>query len=393
MESQNIPSGLNKPSVAIACGGSGGHLFPGVAIAEEFSDFGIPVELFITSKKVDEAGVSTLKDIKVHKLPGQPFSLRSLPGFLYSFLASYLECSRLLAITRPKAMIATGSFACLGPVLAARKVGAKIYLHEANSIPGRAVRMLASKVDRIYHFFPRIEKRLPEASCLRLGMPVRRQFEPFDSMACRLQLGLNSDGPTLLVMGGSQGARPINRFLVQNILGLQAAIPNLQIIHITGPFDLADSLALQKRKDVHLKIISRPFLTEMEFAYGASNVALCRSGASTIAELAAMRVPSILVPYPQSADGHQALNAKLVADSGAALLCPQNELHLDRIVPQLKKLFFDQSVRSAMIDQLAHWHFPDSAARVAEDILSHLGIHGKRQTPEFVFTRKKVSES
>lgn len=393
MEDTHESKKKSSPTIAIACGGSGGHLFPGVAIAEEFTDFGIQVELFITSKKVDEAGVSTLKDIRIHKLPGKPFSLKNLPGFLYSLLASYLESCRQIERSRPSAMIATGSFACLGPVLAARRAGARIYLHEANSIPGRAVRMLAANVDRIYSFFPGIDKKLREGSCLRLGMPVRRQFEPFDPVACRLQLGLRSDGPTLLVMGGSQGARPLNNFLFNHIREIELAIPNLQIIHITGPYDFEKSVALSRRDDVGLRIIPKPFLTEMEFAYGAANVALCRSGASTIAELAAMGVPSILVPYPHSADGHQDLNARLVSDSGAAVMCRQKELTPENVLPVLKKLLFSVETRTEMKKSLKDWHFPDAASSITEDIINHLGLPGKRRTPVFTFEKHKFSES
>lgn len=393
MDSHKPKNKSPRPCIAIACGGSGGHLFPGVALAEEFADFNIQTELFITSKKVDDAGVSTLKDIEIHKLPGRPFSLKGLIGFLKGFWNSYRESLRLLRASKPLAMVATGSFACLGPVLAARKTGAKIYLHEANSIPGKAVRLLANKVDRVYHFFPGIERRLPNASCKHVGMPVRRQFEPFDPVACRLQLGLQAHQPTLLVMGGSQGARPINKFLTSNILEIQRAIPNLQILHITGPLDYEEGLALQKRKDVTLRIITKPFLTEMEFAYGASNLALCRSGASTIAELAAMKVPSILIPYPHSADGHQKLNAQLVHKSGAAFMVSQNDLEAETVIPIMKRLFFDQPFRSKTIDHLKDWFHQDSTGEMAEDIISHLGIPGKRRSPEFTFIKKKLTEA
>lgn len=392
MDSQKVNNKKGRPSIAIACGGSGGHLFPGVALAEEFADFNIQTELFITSKKVDDAGVSTLKDIEIHKLPGKPFSLKRSISFINGFWSSYKESLRLLKLSKPLAMVATGSFACLGPVLAARKIGAKIYVHEANSIPGKAVRLLATKVDRVYHFFPGIERKLINASCKHVGMPVRRQFEPFDPVACRLQLGLQAHKPTLLVMGGSQGARPINRFLTSNILEIQKAIPNIQILHITGTLDYDEGLELQKRKDVFLRIITKPFLTEMEFAYGASNLVMCRSGASTIAELAAMKVPSILIPYPHSADGHQKLNAQLVEQSGAGTMVLQDDLNSENVVPIMKKLFFDQDLRSKMIDNLKNWYHQDSTGEMVEDIISHLGIPGKRRSPEFTFLKKKLTE-
>lgn len=388
------PEQLGKnQTLAIACGGSGGHLFPGVALAEEFSDYNLPTELYITSKKVDDAGVSTLRDIEVHRLPGKPFSIRGIKNFVQGFYQSYKTSKILIQKSKPLAMIATGSFACIGPVLAARQAGAKVFLHEANAIPGKAVKLLASKVDRVYHYFPHVQKRLPNASCMQIGMPVRRQFEPFDPVACRLQLGLNAHQPTLLVMGGSQGARPINHFLVRHVLEIQKAIPNLQILHITGPYDFELSRQLQRRRDVKIKIISRPFLTEMEFAYGASNLVLCRSGASTIAELAAMKVPSILVPYPFSADGHQQENARLVAESGAAKMVLQKDLRPEVVIPHMKEIFFDLAIRQSMISQLTHWHQSDAARKLAEDIMSQLGIPGKRKTPEFTFVQRKLSES
>lgn len=379
----------SRPCLAIACGGSGGHLFPGVALAEEFSDFNIRTELFITSKSVDDAGVSTLKDIKIHRLPGKPFSITRIIPFILGLVKSYQESKKLLAQSKPMAMIATGSFACLGPVLAARKAGAKIYLHEANSVPGRAVRLLASKVERVYYYFKGIDKLLPTASCKQIGMPVRRQFEPFDPVACRLQLGLEADRPTMLVMGGSQGARAINHFIFNNIQALQEAIPNLQILHLTGPNDLEQSKKLQRIPNLKIKIISQPFLTEMEFAYGASHLALCRSGASTIAELAAMKVPGVFIPYPYSADGHQEKNARMVEESGAGFMVLQENLNPECVIPLIKKLFFDENARKEIVNNLDAWHQHDATAMLAEDILSQLGLPGKRRSPEFSFIRKK----
>src|SRR5438034_1876548 len=143
-----------------------------------------------------------------------------------------------------------------------------------------------------------------------------------DAASCRVNLGLDADRPVLLVMGGSQGASAVNHLVSQSLALLSTQSPDLQFLHLTGAGDfkkVGDAYAARK-----LKAVVRPFLTEMELALGAATVAVSRAGASSMAELAAMRLPSILIPYPAAADNHQFYNARAFADVGAALLLEQS---------------------------------------------------------------------
>src|SRR5262249_47238080 len=140
--------------------------------------------------------------------------------------------------------------------------------------------------------------------------------------SCRLALGLDASRPVLLVMGGSQGASGINELVTQALASLRQAAPELQYLHLTGPSDLEKVQAAYAAQKCPALV--RPFLTEMELALGAATLAVSRAGGSSLAELAAMRLPAILVPYPFAADNHQYYNARALSDAGAALLLAQN---------------------------------------------------------------------
>lgn len=372
---------MTKPYIAIACGGTGGHLFPGVAIAEEYLDYDVDVCLIVRSGDVDRFGVSVLSGVEVHEIPGTEFKKNRPIRSIRELIQNHQAVRAVFRERRPTATLGMGGYSSFSPIRLTRAMGGVCFMHEANSVPGRSVRLLAKKCHTVYTFFDQARKRIAASGvqAKRVGMPLRRQFEKFDAPSSRVQLGLRRDRPTLLVMGGSQGARPINRFVVDSLERFLQAIPNLQIVHLTGSLDF--DWVRERYKKVKAPVIVRPFLTEIEFAYAAANVVLMRSGASALAEIVRMRIPNLLVPLPHAADNHQYYNAKAFADSGAGAMIEQSELNSDATIQAIRQSVFDSEYCQTMVANMDAWDAPEAANTIVCDTLTALGIEPKRKSP------------
>jgi UDP-N-acetylglucosamine--N-acetylmuramyl-(pentapeptide) pyrophosphoryl-undecaprenol N-acetylglucosamine transferase len=251
-------------------------------------------------------------------------------------------------------------------MLAARKHRAVSFLHEANAIPGRANRWLAPWVDQVFVYFQEASGRLRNSSVQVAGMPVRSQFQVMDAGACRTLFGLDPNKPVLLVTGGSQGAEPVNDILLRSLPALTQLAPDLQYLHLTGVREEARvraAYASHKRRAA-----VRAFLTEMEMALNAATIAISRAGASSLAELAAIRVPSILIPYPHAADNHQYFNALAFVETGAARMVTQNVASPDILAKMTTDLAAHKALQASMRLALAKWYWPKSAEQMAAKI-------------------------
>jgi len=358
-------------SVAIACGGTGGHLFPGLAVAGQLQHRGCAITLLISPKDVDQQAVKAASGMEIVTLPAVGLSRRRVVSFARGFLESYYAARRLFKVRPPQAALAMGGFTSAPPVLAARRAGARTFLHESNTIPGRANRWLSRVVNQAFVGFPETAGRLRNRHVAVTGTPVRPQFQRRDPAACRVALGLNPSRPVVLVMGGSQGAQGVNRLVSAALPLLAARAPELQWLHLAGPADV-DGLrqtyaARQATAAVH------GFFAEMELALGAATAAVSRAGASSLAELAAMRVPAVLVPFPEATDNHQYFNARAFADTGAARLLEQGGATADVFAGLILELARDAGIREKMRVALAEWHRPRAAEDIAEKILSAIG--------------------
>jgi len=405
-----------KPLVAIACGGTGGHLFPGLAVAAELQRRDCDVLLLVSPKEVDQQAVRAARDVQVATLPavalqGNPFA------FARASLASYRAAKKLFAARPPQAVLAMGGFTSAPPVLAGKKFGAKAFLHESNTIPGRANRWLAHFADEAFVGFPQAAHRLWIQRHAVTGTPVREQFSsstfqcrdsaspsheratPEEDLAtlecratsCRMALGLDPQRPTLVITGGSQGATGLNDLVLAALPELTARHPDLHFLHLTGANDVDKARAaytalgssrreeaLTKSSIQHpassIRFLVQPFLTEMELALGAATLVVSRAGASSLAELAAMRVPAILVPLPTSADDHQAHNARAFADTGAARVLNQRTTSPAQFATLVSDLLTNAAARAQMQAALTQWHQPAAAADIAERILRTCGL-------------------
>jgi UDP-N-acetylglucosamine--N-acetylmuramyl-(pentapeptide) pyrophosphoryl-undecaprenol N-acetylglucosamine transferase len=367
----NLNAG-KSPLVAVACGGTGGHLFPGLAVAAVLQDAGCEVALMVSPKEVDQEAVKSAVGMRIVVLPAVALLKGNAPSFFRGCLKSYQVCRREFKKGSPAAVLAMGGFTSAPPILAGKRLGAKVFLHESNSIPGRANRWLSPFVDEAFVGFPEAAARLHTQSVSLTGTPVRAQFQDLNPSACRISLGLAPDQPVLVVMGGSQGAAGINK-LVENALPIFAEkAPELQFLHLSGPQDkerLRSAYATHQRRAVVF-----PFLTEMELALGAASVSLSRAGASSLAEIAALQLPSILVPYPFAADNHQYYNARAFLKTGAAWQMDQASGTPETLVRFTLEAIGDQARRKSVQEALRRWQFADAAERIAELILKRAGI-------------------
>ncbi len=189
-----------------------------------------------------------------------------------------------------------------------------------------------------------------------------------------MALGLAPNRPVLLVIGGSQGASPINQLVTNALATLRDAAPNLQFLHLTGANDI--DRVRTAYAAAHLSAVVQPFLTEMDMALGAATLCVSRAGASSLAELAAMRVPAILIPFPAAADNHQYYNARAYSDANAAWILDQNEAGTGKLAPLILKLLHNDALRSAMAEELTRWHAPHAAERIADQMLASLRAKG-----------------
>jgi UDP-N-acetylglucosamine--N-acetylmuramyl-(pentapeptide) pyrophosphoryl-undecaprenol N-acetylglucosamine transferase len=382
--------GANTPFVAIACGGTGGHLFPGLAVAEQLQKRGCAVALLISPKDVDQEAVKSVRGMEIVTLPAVALQNRNYFSFARNFWQSWRASRKLFQSRPPSAVLAMGGFTSAPPVLAAKKFGAKTFLHESNTIPGRANRFLARFVDEAFVGFPEAAARLLARKVTTTGTPVRPQFRwdeaddemvlkdqfspgcgatgarPTKAANCRIALGLEPNRPTVLVMGGSQGATGINDMILSALTLLDGR--DWQWLHLPGARDFATVQSAYGK--CSLDVVVKPFMAEMDLALGAATAAMSRAGASSLAEIAAMRLPSLLVPLPTAADNHQFHNARAFEATGAARLLEQKNATPEKIVALLCELVEGPAARAKIQAALAQWHTPRAAEQIAEIILA-----------------------
>ncbi|HLY02082.1 MAG TPA: UDP-N-acetylglucosamine--N-acetylmuramyl-(pentapeptide) pyrophosphoryl-undecaprenol N-acetylglucosamine transferase [Candidatus Cybelea sp.] len=322
-------------TVVFAGGGTGGHLYPAIAIADALRPratiafIGSADRLETTI--VPKAGYPLLT-VSAHALP------RRLSFDLFRAVARNVKGTfqslALLAAARPDLVVATGGYVCFPVALAARirrLVGlshAPIVLLEPNLAPGVTTRLLAPIVDEIWGECGGFGQRL-RAKCRPTGVPVRSSLRNLPSReAAAFRLGLDPAKRVLLAIGGSQGARAINDALVRALQG-DALPPGWQVLALTGRAEsdkVAAAVRAAKDAGATTSFVARPYLDEMDDAYAVADLVLARAGASTLGELAALAKPAVLVPYPFATEAHQRANAARFEAAGAALVLTDQQL-------------------------------------------------------------------
>ena len=362
------PKPGEQVNIAIACGGTGGHLFPGLAVADQLIKHGAGVTLMISPKEIDQLAVKTAGAMRVVTLPAIGLTKGRAFAFFKGFLQSYKIAARCFAELGPQAVLAMGGFTSAPPILAARRRGISTFLHESNTIPGRANRWLSRVVERAFIGFPDARQRLRCQEVSLTGTPVRDKFRPMDPAVCRAALGLDPARPTALVMGGSQGAHGINELISNSLSALAERGKAWQWFHLSGSADVERLTQAYRRFGLSAKIY--PFFADMDLAMAAATAAVSRSGASSLAELAAMRLPALLIPFPAATDNHQFHNARAFELTGAARLIEQRLAKPEDFVATFSDLMCDEHTRRNMQQALSDWHKPNAAEDIARTMLT-----------------------
>jgi len=384
-----MPSIETAPRVAIACGGTGGHLFPGLAVAEVLTRSGYEVQLLISAKEVDRQCVGQMNALSIVTLPAVALQRWNWMAFTAGLWKSWRIARAEFLVCPPAAVLAMGGFTSLGPALAGKSVGVPVFLHESNSIPGRANRLLARWADRVFLGFADAAQRIRNRRISVTGTPVRAILRTQDSSAARASLGLDSERPVILVMGGSQGAKAINDLLVSSLPLLSSRLPEVQYLHLTGSRDFEEVSAAYSTHRV--KAVVRPFFDEMGVALSVATLAVSRAGASSLAEFAAARLPAILIPYPSAADNHQWFNAKALADSGAARLIEQPHATPERLVGAIEDWMRDSKRRDSIRSALERWDHPEAAQRMVAEMISVMESDGRTSIRSARVTHSSVA--
>jgi len=324
-------------------GGTGGHYFPAIALAEGARE---------RWPERPIAFVGARRGIEAKQLPQSPWPhvLLDVEGFLgrspFRVLRSALKlwkAYRFLLMAwkgaRPWAVIGTGGYASAPALLAARSLGIPYYIHESNAAPGALVRHLAKGAQRVWCGMEAVQERLPGAKCLVVGTPVRsgflREFKPVDSLVAPYRL---------LVLGGSGGARAINRAMAELGQGLLEDHPDWEILHQAGP----SQYEALKDTAFHPRHTLVPFLEGMDGVLEATSLLISRAGASTCSELIACGRPAILVPLPTSAGDHQRMNALAMAAEGRAEVVEEGPDFLPRLRDSATRLMGSSVARERL---------------------------------------------
>ena len=358
-------------NIVIACGGTGGHLFPGLAVAEVLRARGHQLLVFISQKEIDERATRDYTGrFRFEKLPsiGLPrIFTPAMLGFARGFALSMARCRRFYRDFRPHAVLGMGGFTSTAPLLAGRLAGLPTFVHESNAIPGKANRFNARLSRVVLLGFEECAQCFsPTACCEVTGTPIRsalRSRLPAEEAQTIFGLRESAEKKTLLVMGGSQGARGINQAVIRAAPEWKSS---LQIIHFTGGEDEQIVRATYEREGLSAFVAA--FHDRMQEAYSAADFVIARSGAASLSELAYFGLPSLLIPYPFAAEDHQTLNAKIFTRAGAAVALKESETTSDflaKIVLQIMKSPSKLSTMAAESRRLA----PADAASLVADLL------------------------
>lgn len=338
---------MTSSPILIMAGGTGGHVFPALAVARELLDAGREVIWLgsrrgIENRLVPEADLP-LERIRVAGLRGKGWLSWLLAPFKVGI--ALWDALRVVARCRPAAVLGMGGFAAGPGGVAAWLLRCPLIIHEQNATAGLTNRLLAALADQVLAAFP--GRFATQHSARVIGNPVRREIVALAAPAERLA---ERQGPLrVLVLGGSQGALALNETVPAG-LGLLSADHALDVWHQSGPATLAAAQAGYAAQGLHARV--EVFIDDMAAAYAWADIVVCRAGALTVAELAAAGLGSLLVPFPAAVDDHQTLNARYLADADAAVLLPQPELTPARLASELAP-FADDRARVLQLAQRA----------------------------------------
>ncbi len=344
--------------IAVTCGGTGGHMFPGIAVADELQKQGHDVRLILSGRGV-EAGAPERWHDKIIVVPAKTTGVGGVKKiwryarlFLYS---TPIAVFKLLKF-RPKAILAMGSYTSIAPITAAFLLRIPRYLHESNVLPGAANKLASRLATKVFVAFDASMKYFKKGKCEVVGMPIRdaifgvRWTKPTDVF-------------TITIMGGSQGSKAVNEKAVEAMKRLVADGLNIKVIHIAGK---ANEEAVREMYPEGFPVELYGFTDKMPEIYSRTTLCISRAGAASCFELCTCGIPSIMIPLPREANDHQRYNAKAMEEWGASKMFLQDDLSTEQLTENIRNLYNDYSKLEAMSVAALQHNADGATSRVVE---------------------------
>jgi UDP-N-acetylglucosamine--N-acetylmuramyl-(pentapeptide) pyrophosphoryl-undecaprenol N-acetylglucosamine transferase len=361
--------------IMVAGGGTGGHLFPGLAVVEELRRRvpGLEVKFVGTARGI-EARILPGRGEALELLNVTPLKGQGVGARFKSFAripTAMKQAASLMGGFEPDLVLGVGGYAS-GPVLLAASLsGRPTALLEQNAYVGMTNRILARFVDRAYIAFEQTEQVFGASKSRLTGNPVRQEFVEHARLALADPEGFESRARTVLVLGGSQGARKLNEDLPRALAQAGVADRNLEVVHQTGEAMREEVEAIYRELGIRARVVT--FIEEIARAYANAALVVARAGATTLAELCAIGRPSILIPFPFAADDHQAKNADALEAQGASICIRESDLEVDSLAALIAGLLDDPAKRRAMARAAREHGRPDAAAAIVDDMMGWIG--------------------
>ncbi|MDI6741439.1 MAG: undecaprenyldiphospho-muramoylpentapeptide beta-N-acetylglucosaminyltransferase [Smithella sp.] len=356
--------------VVIAGGGTGGHLFPGIALAEEFiKRDGTTEIIFIGTKKGIESRLLKkigyeLRTIDIEGVKGR--GMKALLKGIYQIPVSLWQSRRILKQFRPDLVFGVGGYASGPAVLAAYCMNLPTAVAEQNAIPGVTNKILGKFADRIFVTYAQTRTFFPPEKVVFSGNPVRASLS-----AGTGEKNKDKKEWCLLIFGGSQGAEAINKSVMDMLPQLQSLKDKIKILHQTGLRQLEDVRKAYEESDI--RAVVKDFIVDMAQAYAEADLIICRAGATSLAEITAAGKASVLIPFPWAANDHQLKNAQALEQEGAAKVIREKDLSGVKLFEVVKNLLTDEQQLRAMERNALKMSKPDAAGTIVDDCLKLLG--------------------
>jgi UDP-N-acetylglucosamine--N-acetylmuramyl-(pentapeptide) pyrophosphoryl-undecaprenol N-acetylglucosamine transferase len=368
--------------VLIAGGGTGGHLFPGIALAEEVTTRHHGNEVvFVGTERGLEARVVPKEGYPLELVKVQGLKGKSLFAFLKALIAlplAFIESFRILARQKPDVVVGVGGYASGPVVLAAWLMGIPTAIQEQNALPGLTNKLLGRVVRVVFTAFEGARRFFPEKKVQLIGNPIRRKL-----MDNYLRSHVAHERFSLLVFGGSLGARGINQRMIEALDSLGDLKDGLHFVHQTGKNDLEQVRQGYAEKGFQADVVE--FIDDMSSAYAKADLVVCRAGATTLAELTVCKKASLLIPFPHATDDHQAVNAKALVDAGAALMFRESELTGQKLAETIRTLKSQPAQLKNMEKKAGLLGRPEAAKELADVCVDMMvqtwGPNGRERAP------------
>ena len=364
---------MSVKKIIIAGGGTGGHIFPAIAIANAIKEMQPQTEILFVGatgkmemEKVPQAGYN----IKGLTIAGYERSSLIKNFWLpFKLIKSFLQVRNIFKSFRPDAVIGVGGYSSFPVLKSAQQKGIPTFIHESNSFAGKSNIMLGKKATKIFVANEGMNKFFPAGKILITGNPVRKSIAQsiISKQEALAFFGLHKDNPTVLIIGGSLGARSINEVIYQHILDFHPL--DLQLIWQTGKSTASNYLERAKPLP---NVWANDFINDMDKAYAAADIVVARAGAMTVAELCVAKKPAIFVPYPHAAEDHQTMNAKYLVERDAALMV-KDEMVKARLFTEIISLAKDEEKQKKLSQNIAAFAVKNADKKIAEEILKSLG--------------------